>query len=375
LNDFTLHELGDKRWVGLPGKPQLDHEGRQRKDPATGKGLYEVPSRAVRGRFQTGAPSPPSIGCSAVEGIMNMNKNVVDRALSYAQGRGWLVFPTKLERRADGRVNKIPAVRDWPNTCSRDPDVIRRWWRQWPDAVISLVTGPRNGLVVLDVDIGVDKQDREFNGFDTLEEVFGWWASPETPTAHSPRGGVHFYFNCERAPDREILDKHNPRHRTAIGTRAGNLGAHIDVRGWNGQVVLPSESSGYFWDPHWNFDTVAPMPAPAWFNHRPPKPARSPSSNKPGRFDPANVLAESCRLIRHAPEGSRHDTYRHETFRIARLVGLDLLDERRARHDLESEVMALGRIADGHIHRVEQYFRDAWREGLTAARSSRRTGR
>jgi hypothetical protein len=31
--------LGDKRWIGLPSKPQIDSEGRHRGDPTTGKKL------------------------------------------------------------------------------------------------------------------------------------------------------------------------------------------------------------------------------------------------------------------------------------------------------------------------------------------------
>jgi hypothetical protein len=55
VNDCTLHEKGVRRWIGLPGKPQIE-DGKHRKDPATGKGLYapvvEIPSRQVRDKFQ-----------------------------------------------------------------------------------------------------------------------------------------------------------------------------------------------------------------------------------------------------------------------------------------------------------------------------------
>ena len=58
LNDLTLHQQGDKRWVGLPGKPQLDAEGRQRLGN-NGKKLYtpvvEIPDRQTRDRFTTQA--------------------------------------------------------------------------------------------------------------------------------------------------------------------------------------------------------------------------------------------------------------------------------------------------------------------------------
>jgi hypothetical protein len=59
LRDCALHEKGDRRWIGLPGKPQVDAEGRVRKDPATGKTLYvpvvEIPDNDARERFQAAA--------------------------------------------------------------------------------------------------------------------------------------------------------------------------------------------------------------------------------------------------------------------------------------------------------------------------------
>ena len=60
LHDCTLHRTADGReWIGLPGKPQIDIDGRQRRDPVTGKPLYtavvEVVGREARDRFQEAA--------------------------------------------------------------------------------------------------------------------------------------------------------------------------------------------------------------------------------------------------------------------------------------------------------------------------------
>jgi hypothetical protein len=56
LRKCSHHRQGDKRWIGLPGKPQLDQKGRHRIDPGTGKKLYlpvvEIPSREQRDLFQ-----------------------------------------------------------------------------------------------------------------------------------------------------------------------------------------------------------------------------------------------------------------------------------------------------------------------------------
>jgi hypothetical protein len=41
LRDCTVHQQGDKRWVGLPTKPQLDKDGNLRRE-SDGKLLYTV---------------------------------------------------------------------------------------------------------------------------------------------------------------------------------------------------------------------------------------------------------------------------------------------------------------------------------------------
>jgi hypothetical protein len=59
LHDCALHRNGDREWIGLPGKPQINRDGQQRKDPTTGKALYtplvEVPDKDARERFQRAA--------------------------------------------------------------------------------------------------------------------------------------------------------------------------------------------------------------------------------------------------------------------------------------------------------------------------------
>jgi hypothetical protein len=59
LRECSYHEQGTKRWVGLPGRPQLDPDGRHRIDPATGKKSYvaivEVVGKEARERFQKAA--------------------------------------------------------------------------------------------------------------------------------------------------------------------------------------------------------------------------------------------------------------------------------------------------------------------------------
>jgi hypothetical protein len=59
LRDCALHERDGRRWISLPSKPQLDSEGRQRKDATTGKPLWlpvvEIKGKTERERFQAAA--------------------------------------------------------------------------------------------------------------------------------------------------------------------------------------------------------------------------------------------------------------------------------------------------------------------------------
>ncbi|MER7436423.1 bifunctional DNA primase/polymerase [Pseudonocardia alni] len=66
-----------------------------------------------------------------------------------AAARGWPVFPVR-------PWAKIPAVTDWENAATTDPDRITAWWsaRAWN---IGLCTG-RAGLLVVDLDVGCGDQ-------------------------------------------------------------------------------------------------------------------------------------------------------------------------------------------------------------------------
>ena len=59
LRECALHQKEEKRWVSLPGKPQLDGEGKHRTDPASGKKLWapivEIAGKDERARFQRAA--------------------------------------------------------------------------------------------------------------------------------------------------------------------------------------------------------------------------------------------------------------------------------------------------------------------------------
>jgi len=343
INDLTLHEKDGKRWVGLPGKPQIE-DGRHRVDPATGLHAGSADHRPHQARPLHGAglgrtrPDAPAM-------------TPLDLALGYARKRNWPVFPTGLVPRPDGTFDKVPLVKwakdpkDRAAVDARDPATIAKWWRRWPDAVISIPTGTRSGVIVLDIDV---KKGR--NGFDRLAEL-GKTAPPETPIAHTPSGGVHFYFACN--PAVEI--------RNSAGVKG--LGLGLDVRGDGGQVVLPGPG-GYWWDPHANFRTLAPMVAPAWLGHRPPKPEADRHRSVSGGLDPRAILDRACENIRDAAAGERHDTLNREAFLIGRLVADGALARSTAQHALEAATLGMLVRTSGERSKAARDLADAFSDGL-----------
>jgi hypothetical protein len=59
LRECSLHERDGKKWIGLPGKPQIDRDGKVRKDASGGKALYVnvvgFATKEARERFRAAA--------------------------------------------------------------------------------------------------------------------------------------------------------------------------------------------------------------------------------------------------------------------------------------------------------------------------------
>ena len=163
-------------------------------------------------------------------------------ALSYA-ARNWPVFPvhgivdghcTCRDHATCGpRAGKHPRIPDGRNGASVDPNVIRGWWRCWPDANVAIVTGVESGLLVIDLDdpYAVDLAD-----------------IPETPWATTGRGGQHV-----------LLRRPTDGARWISTTRALGPELAVDSRADGGYIVaapsLHLSGRRYTWD-------VAPGDAP-----------------------------------------------------------------------------------------------------------------
>jgi hypothetical protein len=237
-----------------------------------------------------------------------MTMTPLDAALRYAAA--WSVFPCI----GAGPRRKRPHTKNGFHDASKVESTVREWWTRWPDALVGCPMGLVAGVVVLDIDIKNGK-----NGLDALEAIAGALPLPDTPMAHTATGGVHVYFDP---------------HGQEIRNSEGRIGKGLDVRGDGGYVILPSPGSGYCWDPHKNFKTVAPAPAPDWL--RPaaePELADEPAPRPPtGEINPygAAAINSAVSYIYTAPQGQQSTTLNREAFGIGTLVGARVLPERIA---------------------------------------------
>ena len=163
-------------------------------------------------------------------------------ALAYAADHGLRVLPVYAVSESGacdcGRpecpsAGKHPAIDEWPERATTDPETIRTWFRRRRN--VGIATG--RGLLVLDIDLGGEEWLRQ-------------QAVPLTWSARTGSGGLHYYFRLP--PGVELRDT------------AGKLAAGVDTRGDGGMVVAPPSVSGrglYEWQTAPGEVDLAPIPA------------------------------------------------------------------------------------------------------------------
>jgi hypothetical protein len=271
--------------------------------------------------------------------------------------RGLPVFPC----RANGgpRLRKTPLTPNGFKDATIDPAIVQRWFERYPTALWGMPTGPASGIVALDV----DTKNSQANGFDTLEDI-GRSILPETPMVHTESGGVHVYF---QAPERDARNS------------AGKIGPGLDVRACGGYVIIPTDGSGYSWDPHWNLDTTQPVEAPNWLWPRPPARPRTsaqPIKSVEGLSPYAEAAIESaCTAIAGAGPGQQECTLNAEAFSIGALAGAQIVPADIA---LRALMRAAGSMPDYDAawpwrpEEIDHKVKRAFADGLRHPREVRR---
>ena len=137
---------------------------------------------------------------------------------------------------------KIPLIiwKEYQERIATEEE-IKKWWRKTPNANIAIVTGKLNNLAVVDF----DKYDPKFS-----EEIALQYFPDtlETPTASTPGGGTHLYFQF-------------PQENISNNAR---LLPGIDFRGEGGYVVAPPSINGngkkYEWQTKMGDVSIADLP-------------------------------------------------------------------------------------------------------------------
>ena len=246
-----------------------------------------------------------------------MSTNQAHNWAQHLASRGWAVFPL-----VPG--TKRPAIREWEQRASTDPDRIRRCWYEARFG-IGIATGP-SGLVVLDLDpAATDDGPDGAAGLTTLAAARGVALAP-TFTVATPRGGTHLYY---RSP---------PGVR--LRNTAGTLAPRVDTRAEGGYVVGPGTvlpGGGYEL-----VDDTDPVELPAWLvqalTTRPAAalsgPTQTPCAD-PGAYVAAAVAGE-CDKVRHAPPGQHNAVLCRAAYALGQLVGAGVLAHATARAELVS---------------------------------------
>lgn len=250
---------------------------------------------------------------------------MLDLALSLAAA-GTPVFPCKPE-------NKRPYTSNGFKAASVFPHVLRRWWSDWPDALIGMPTGERTNIWVLDMDShkGATESDLPH-------------ALPAARTVRTRSGGRHYYF----------------RH-VGLGNSPGRLPRAWDVRAAGGYVLVPG-NPGYELvvdlppaeAPEWLLELIRPRPYVA-------RPRQPYAAGQHDHYVDAALRTELAALS-GAAAGTRGWLLNRTAFTLGTFVGAGALDRVEAEHRLLDAAHGCGLIAvDG-----ERAVRSAIKRGLDA---------
>jgi RecA-family ATPase len=227
---------------------------------------------------------------------------LMSAALQYAE-RGIPVFPCG--------SNKRPRTAHGFKDASTDPVQIRRWWQEFPDALIGMPTGERTGIDVLDID-------------DAAEFAEACDLDLSSYTTVKTRKGCHKWFR------RDPAFPMKSRVRAMPGA---------DTRGDGGYVIVPPsrhEAGEYLFEHH-----APPKPMPEALRERlaerPGKAkAMAPSPPADGYCSAygAKALQAECELVRNAPNGEQEFRLNAAALKIGALVAGGELDRSGARERL-----------------------------------------
>ena len=283
-------------------------------------------------------------------------------ALELAAG-GIPIFPAALSWNPETKkFAKKPIVDGWQANASTDPQVIERWWQDYPHAVPGIQLG-KAGLIVVDL----DRHEGGPNGVEAFKTLLSGRTIEPTPQSKTASNGYHLVF---RQPDGEPL-----------GNRTGALPKGIDVRGEGGWVVAPGATAN---EGMWCGIDSKPSLAQAYKDNtipvipdfleaiiRAPKKREdntAPSMNGSGRSGERESKYAEAALRNMADEiaatraGGRNEALNKAAFCMGTMIAAGWIGESTVRGRLEDAMRTNGYIADKGIAAV----RDTLNSGIGA---------
>jgi hypothetical protein len=255
----------------------------------------------------------------------------LEAALVYTN-QGVPVIPCnwRSEKRPDGtvKINKCPRIKAGVYGATTDPEQIRSWWKQWPNALIGVPGGRRTGIWFLDVD---SKEAHGADGLDAWTKLEIEHGEATTRTHLTGTNGRHLIY---------LWDANRP-----VGCVTGNLPKGMEVKGEGGYVIFPpspyqlgDQMVGYSVTnddypaaaPEWLCDLILSVPEQS-----------EGSGGEAERRHPRvmtikrakGYLKKACEEIRNAQPGELNNTVIERCYIPGRAVGGELLTERKAWDD------------------------------------------
>jgi uncharacterized protein (DUF927 family) len=241
------------------------------------------------------------------------------------------------------RPDKSPHIKDWPNKATTDEQQIKEWWARWPEAMIGLPTGKKNGVWVLDVDL---KPEKGINGHEALAQLQTQHGQlPTTWTQTTPRDGRHLIFSCPK--------NLNPDEK--IKSSIEELGPGLDVRGDGAYIIVaPSARADGRSYQTINGPECLTVP-PDWLlglvvkHDQPKKQVPSSTTNDGLSVNVTNAsekryldifVRDELEKVETATEGCRNNTLNKVSYNLARLIGGGYLD----RNAIEEMLLASAQV-------------------------------
>src|SRR5580704_1479039 len=160
---------------------------------------------------------------------------VLEAALSYAHG-GIPVFP-------GNPGNKRPLTEHGFKDATTDPERIRSWWREHPQAMIGVPTGSASGVFVIDLDVDEEKGIDGRKVYKDLCLKNG--GTPDTIAQQTPRGGLHLLFRDEGLGVKKLRRKAWTRHRCPRTRRLYHHRSKRDDRRQGVSVGRPGQGTRF----------------------------------------------------------------------------------------------------------------------------------